>query len=218
MTTPPRFPNQVRIEEFIEQFKAEQKEKEDKLRKDFEDLREERKIGLQRGSLGIALLALAASIFLGAWNARVSYKSLSTARRGFVAARLEGLSKDGTEAAFDIRAVPPNPALHIKLDAACGTYVENGRKPPEVLTKLVSYETNLMLAPGDSRSYTCHTGNSEGMHAPHGVIQKSLVGIIQYQDLAGNQFHTQFCLDRAGLSQQADIDFLVACPTHNDAD
>ena len=107
MTTPPKFPNQIRVEDFIEQFKAEQKEKEEKLRKDFEDLREERKIWLQRLSLGIALLALVTSASFGAWNARISYKSLSTARRGFVAAHLEGLSKDGTEATFDIRAVPP---------------------------------------------------------------------------------------------------------------
>jgi hypothetical protein len=218
MTTPPKFPNQIRVEDFIEQFKAEQKEKDEKLRKDFEDLREERKIWLQRLSLGIALLALVTSASFGAWNARISYKSLSTARRGFVAAHLEGLSKDGTEATFDIRAVPPNPALHIRLDAACRTYVENGTKPQDVLTDLTNYETNLMLAPGDSRTYKCHAGNSEGLHAPRGVIQKSLLGVIQYQDLVGNQFHTRFCFDRAGIFQQADIDVLVACSTHNDAD
>jgi hypothetical protein len=218
MTTPPKFPNQIWLEDLIEKFKTEQKEKEDRLRKDFEDLREKRKIGLQTLSVVISLAAVITSLFFGAWNAKISYKSLSTARRGFVAAHLIGLSEDGTEVTFDIRAVPPNPALHIRLDAVCRTYVENGTKPQDVLTELVNYETNLMLAPGDSRTYKCHAGSSEGLHAPHGVIQKSLLGNIRYQDLAGNQFRTQFCFDRAGFSQQADTDALVACSTHNDAD
>jgi hypothetical protein len=217
MVTPPKFPGQVRLEELLEQFKAEQEEKEGQLRKEFEDLREERKIGLQRWALGISLLALVASIASGAWNARIAYKSLTTARRGFVAARLQGLSKDGTQVTFDIRVVPPNPALHIRLEASCGTYVENGRKPEDVLKDLALYETNLTLAPGDGHTYTCNTGSSAGMHAPHGIIQKSVLGLIQDEDLAGNRYRTQFCFDRAGISQQADMDTLVACPTHNDA-
>jgi hypothetical protein len=218
MVTPPRFPGQLRLEEFVEQFKAEQKEKEDKLRKDFEDFREERKIGLQRWALGISLLALVASISFGAWNASVAYKSLSTARRGFVGVHLDGLSQDGTIATFDIRAVPPNPALHIRLESACKTYVENGMKPEDALAQLTTNETNLTLAPGDSRSYTCNMGSGQGFHAPHGTIQKTVLGVVQYQDLAGNHYRTRFCFDRAGVFQEAGIDPLVACSTHNDAD
>jgi hypothetical protein len=218
MTTPPRFPAQRQLEEFIEEFKAEQRAKGDKLRKDFEDLREEKKIGLQRWSLGISLFALFASVCFGLWNAQIAYRSLSTARRGFVVAHLGGLSKDGTQVTFDIRAVPPNPVLHVRLNAACRTYIENSRKPEDVLVALINYETNLMLAPGDSRTYTCYAGGSEGMHAPHGIIQKSVLGVIQYEDMAGNQYHTRFCFNRAGIFQQADMDTLVACSTHNDAD
>jgi hypothetical protein len=229
MVTPPKFPGQVRFEELMEQFKAEQKEKEDKLRteqkereeklrKDFEDLREERKIGLQRLTLGISVLAFVASGFFGAWNLRIANRSLSTARRGFVAAHLGGLAKEGTQVTFDIRAVPPNPALHIRLDAACGTYVANGRKPEDVLKEFTNYETNLTLAPGDGRTYTCYAGSSEGMHVQRGVIQKSLLGVIEYADLEGNRYRTRFCFERAGFSQEAEADSLVACSTHNDAD
>ncbi len=218
MSIPPRFPYQAQVEEFLAQLKADQEKREQKLRKDFEDLREERKIGLQRWSLGISLLALIASVSLGTWNAKIAYKSLSTARRGFVAVHFGGLSKDGAQVTFEVRAIPPNPALHIRLDAACATYVENGRKPEDVLTNFLNYETNLMLAPGDSRNYTCNLGSSEGMHAPHGIIQKGVLGTLRYQDLAGNGYETRFCFDRASFPQKSELDTLVACPTHNDAD
>jgi hypothetical protein len=217
MNIPPKFPAQLRLEQVLEEFKQEQKAKEDKLREDFEDLREEQKIWLQRSALVISLLALCTSIVFGAWNARVSYQSLSTARRGFVSAHFGSLVKDGTQIAFEMRAVPPNPAIHIKLDVSCGTYVENGRKPEVVLTNLLNYENNLTLAPGDSRSYTCNTGSSEGMHAPHGIIQKTLLGVISYEDLAGNHYHTQFCFDEGDLFQMSQPETLVACSTHNDA-
>lgn len=219
MITPPQFPAQRRLEELVEQLRAEQKEKEDKLRKEFEDLREERKINLSVWSLSISLLAFVASVAFGLWNARIAYRSFAVARRGFVAARLvEGPPSDQNQIRFEIRAIPPNPALHIRVEAACGVYVENGREPDQVLSDLGFYEKDLTLAPADTRTYTCTAGTSERLHAPHGIIQQAIREKIQYRDLAGNQYFTNFCFRRPDpLETVATTDFL-ACPNLNEAD
>jgi hypothetical protein len=218
MFVPPQFPYQKQLADFLAQIRAEQKKEAEKLRQDFEDFREERKIGLQKLSLGISILALVATGLIGLWNARIAYKSLSTARRGFVAVRVEEVSEDGSQVVFEIRGVPPNPVLHIRLDAACGTYVENGRKPEDVLVNLTNYETNLMLSPGESRIYSCHLGSSDGMHAPHGIVQKSLLGVVGYRDLSQNEYKTRFCFEKSSPFQMPPINTLTACATHNDAE
>jgi hypothetical protein len=219
MANQSQFPAQRKFEELFQQLRAEQKEKQDKLRKEFEDLREERKINLQASSLVLSLLALVVSIAFGLWNARIAYRSLAAARRGFVAVRVgEGPSTDPNQIKFEIRAIPPNPALHIRVEAACGTYVENGRQPDQALGQLGFYEKDLTLAPGDTRPYQCNAGSSEGLHAPHGIIQHAIRGRIQYRDLAGNEYFTDFCFKRPDpLEVVATTDFL-ACPNLNEAD
>lgn len=108
-------------------------------------------MALQKSSIFLSAAALAISLIFGVWNATVSYRSLSIARRGFVAVKLAEVSTK-TKMTFEVKAVPPNPALHIAISATCATYVENGRQPEQALTVLSTYENNLTLAPGDSRS------------------------------------------------------------------
>jgi len=216
MGMPPQFPAQRQFEEFLEQYKAEQKQQQENVRKQFEDLREERKIGLQKWSILVASLALVVSLGSGAWNASVAYRSFAVARRGFVAVRLIEVSADGTQMTFEVKATPPNPALHVQVRAVCGTYVENGREPDKVLTEFHTYEENITLAPGDSKTYVCEAGTGEGMHAPHGRIQKALRGTVTYSDLAGNRYFTDFCFRRHGSGEFFTNDF-IACPNSNDA-
>jgi hypothetical protein len=219
MVTPPQFPAQRMFEEFAEKLRAEQKNKQDKLRKEFEDFREERKITLNAWSLGISILALAVSSAFGLWNARIAYKSLAVARRGFVAVHVEAeTSSDQRQIRFEIRAIPPNPALHISVEATCGVYVESGQQPNQALSELGFYEKDLTLAPNDTRSYTCTTGSGEGLHAPHGMIQHAIRGSVQYRDLAGNEYFTNFCFRRPDPLEVVETTDFLACPNLNEAD
>jgi hypothetical protein len=218
MLMPPQFPAQRRFEELLEQLRAEQQKKQDQLRRDFEDFREQRKIGLQAWSLAISLVALVSSLAFGVWNGRIAYRSFAVARRGFIAVRLASTSPDGSEIAFEIRAVPPNPGVHVKVQAACGTYVENGRQPEQVLSDFEFYEKDLTLAPGDTRTYKCFAGTSAGMHAPHGVIQTAIRGMVRYRDLGGNEYFTNFCFKRPDPLEVAGVADFLACPNLNDAD
>ena len=219
MGMPPQFPWQPRFEELLDQWKAEQKEKQDKLRKEFEDLRENRKINIQLWSLVLSLLAIVISVGFGSWNARIAYRSFAVARRGFVGVRVgEGLPDDQKQIKFEIHAIPPNPALHIRVEAACGVYIENGRQPDQTLSGLELYEKDLTLAPGDTRSRLCAPGNGGGLHAPHGIIQRAIRGRIQYRDLAGNDYFTDFCFKRADPLEVVSITDFLACPNLNEAD
>lgn len=219
MGMPPQFPAQKRFEEFVQKYEKQQKEQAEKLRQELQDFRENQKIGLQRYSLWISIAAVVISGGSGFWNARMAVKSLALARRGFVVVKLTKATFNDSPMIFEVRAIPPNPALHIVVRASCATYVENGRQPQQIqeLQNLNTYETNATVAPGDAIAFTCYSGTGEQLRAPHGVIQKALWGNVMYSDLGGNTFVTDFCFKESGTSGGLLGTEFVACPNGNGA-
>jgi len=216
MGIPPLFPAQQRYEEFVKQFRAEQEEREKRLRKEFEDLREERKIGLQKWALGVSLAALLSSLLFGIWNSKIAYKSLSTARRGFVTAHPLKVSENNGKVTFEIRATPPNPALHISVMATCGR-VDESMKPENVMNIVKMYENNLTLAPSEFRQYTCDTKFADDGRTFIGSTQTVLTGTIRYADLAGDYYYTNFCYSTPESPLFSEGTEFLGCSTLNDA-